>query len=95
VQGGSIVARSAGIYRGAEFIASFPIAVATDESSAPLVVRESLPAAVLNGIRVVVVDDDQSTRELLSEALGAIGAQVTTAACASDALNALPPPAQT
>ena len=47
------------------------------------------PAPRLDGVHVLVVDDDLSTRELLTEALGTTGARVTVADSAPQALEQL------
>jgi CheY-like chemotaxis protein len=44
---------------------------------------------VLDGIRVLVVDDDAETRDLLSKALTRVGAHVTTAESARQAFEQL------
>jgi CheY-like chemotaxis protein len=43
----------------------------------------------INALRVLVVDDDTATRDLLAEVLDALGAEVRVAACAPDARRAL------
>lgn len=43
----------------------------------------------LEGLNVLLVDDDQDTRELLSEFLEQSGAHVVSASCAADGLAAL------
>lgn len=47
-------------------------------------------AGPLAGIRILAVDDDSNTRDMLAEALARAGAAVTVAASASDALERLP-----
>ena len=90
LQGGSIEAFSDGEGRGALFVIHFPIASATSaESPVPLIGRDVPPSFVLEGVRVLVVDDDASTRELLSEALGAAGARVISADSARQAFQLL------
>jgi signal transduction histidine kinase/ActR/RegA family two-component response regulator len=87
LHGGSIEARSDGLGRGARFIVRFPVAPAVsderlDESS---FVRHQ----PLDRLRVLVVDDDRDTRELLAEALTASGARVMTADSAREAFDRL------
>jgi CheY-like chemotaxis protein len=77
LHGGSIEAHSDGLKQGARFVVRLPL------NAAPPLARPVAPETPrptrLAGVRVLVVDDDQDTRELLSEALGASGAYVTTA----------------
>lgn len=90
LQEGSIEAFSDGQDRGALFVIHFPLAPGTSaESPVALIVRDVLPSAVLEGVRVLVVDDDPSTRELLNEALGGAGAHVISADSARQALQSL------
>jgi signal transduction histidine kinase/ActR/RegA family two-component response regulator len=86
LHGASIDARSDGPGRGAEFVIRFPAATALTEIS-PRATPVLTPR--LDGVRVLVVDDDPGTRELLTEALGAKGAQVTAADSARQALDLL------
>ena len=48
------------------------------------------PSVRLDGLHVLVVDDEADAREMLVKVLEAVGAHVTTAASASDALCMLP-----
>jgi signal transduction histidine kinase/ActR/RegA family two-component response regulator len=85
--GGSIEARSEGLHRGSSFIVRFPIAPALVATSPGA--SGTRPPSELDGVRVLVVDDDADTRELLSEALRASGARVTTADSAGQAFRRL------
>jgi signal transduction histidine kinase len=89
LHGGSIDAHSEGLNQGTEFRLHFPLAGTTDTAYVPLVMRQSVAPDSLNGVRVLVVDDDAGTRDLLSEALSATGTQVVLAPSASDALRIL------
>lgn len=89
LHGGSIEARSDGLNKGTEFRLHFPLAGTSEAASVPLVMRQSLSADSLNGVRVLVVDDDAGTRDLLNEALSATGTEVVLAPSASDALRIL------
>jgi CheY-like chemotaxis protein len=91
LHGGRIMAKSDGSGKGATFIMELPsMAVATaSTSTAPLAAFAALPTPRLDGVRVLVVDDDPNTRELLSEALGTTGARVKAADSARDALEQL------
>ena len=87
LHGGSVAARSEGANRGALFVVRFPAVAAQSETSGEAVGRPTSPP--LDGVRVLVVDDDAETRELLSQALGATGAKVTTAESAQQAFDQL------
>ncbi len=51
--------------------------------------RTALDPALLEGVRILVVDDDESARELLHAVLEYCGARVTTAGSASAAIATL------
>ena len=87
LHGGSVAARSEGANRGSLFVVSFPAAAAQPEGVVEAVARPMSPP--LDGVRVLVVDDDSETRDLLSQALGATGARVTTAESARQAFDQL------
>jgi signal transduction histidine kinase/ActR/RegA family two-component response regulator len=94
-QDGSIRAESAGIDRGATFTVRLKAApgsaVRTPASSAaaPAAIdhREANPA--LDGIRVLLVDDEEDSREMMASVLETCGATVVAAASAQEALRAL------
>lgn len=88
MHGGEIEAASDGPGQGACFTVRLPL---LDE---PLPVCEAIHAppaddVSLRGIRVLVVDDDDSTREMISVVIGGCGAQVRSAASAAEALELL------
>jgi signal transduction histidine kinase/CheY-like chemotaxis protein len=92
LHGGSVSAESDGEGRGATFKVVLPVqAVKPAEvfaerraASAPVP-----SAARLDGIRILVVDDEPEARELFASILETAGARVVTAASASDALAIL------
>ena len=89
LHGGTIDARSSGPNRGATFVLRFPLAVVgTSVPVAPLVAAP-VPPPRLHGVRVLVVDDDASTRDLLTEALRTTGALIRSADSARRALEVL------
>ena len=52
--------------------------------------RETLqPEPALNGVRVLLVEDDADTRDAIAAVLAACGAQVVAVGCGADALKAL------
>jgi CheY-like chemotaxis protein len=91
--GGSIHASSQGIGKGATFKVALPLlAVRRDHTRAD---RALLPAwsstssAILKDLRVLVIDDDEDARELLTLALTLSGAEVKNAASVRIALDIL------
>ena len=96
LHGGAVQATSAGPGQGATFTVTLPL---TDERparelEARWIVDTKLASsqlAGLNGVRVLVVDDETDVRELLRTILAQGGAQVTVAASAQEALEALKP----
>jgi signal transduction histidine kinase/ActR/RegA family two-component response regulator len=89
LQGGSIRADSAGAGKGSVFIAEFPLAIAFGPDAgagAHDTDAEVLAGTSLAAVRVMVVDDDAGSRELLRMLLQSAGATVDTAASADEAL---------
>jgi CheY-like chemotaxis protein len=94
--GGTVVAESEGEGRGATFTVDLPVrAVQIDDGPGPAAGRSAdlLPLGLtpvrLDGLRVLVVDDEADARRLLVKVLGESGALVTAVSCLSDALAAL------
>jgi CheY-like chemotaxis protein/nitrogen-specific signal transduction histidine kinase len=92
LHGGSIRAESEGAGHGATFVINLPLRVAktTGESSArPRASWESPPdrgeLRKLNGIKVLVVDDEPDAREVVNRFLTASGAESALAASAAEA----------
>jgi CheY-like chemotaxis protein len=93
LHGGSVVAESAGEGKGATFIVTLPLSIAQiPASSEPRVLPTgALPSgtARLDGVRVLVVDDDRDALDLASAILSTAGAVVKTCSSARAALDAL------
>ncbi len=98
--GGSVEAESPGPGKGATFVVRLPIRAVTsrgDEaalvddrpSSEPVPQAPQTAPARLDGLRVLVVDDDPDSLELLRTVLTSAGAQVTTASSAREAFERL------
>ena len=87
---GTVTAESDGPDRGATFTVRVPLAplrpTAPAGTDAATGVDRPPPLA---GIRVLVVDDDADTRDLVTAVLGQSGAEVLTAASAEEALDTL------
>jgi PAS domain S-box-containing protein len=83
---GAIAAESAGPGKGARFSISLPLL--EDEEAATDIgshAAESRPRT-LTGIRILIVDDDADSREILAEILAGFGAQASTAGSSREAL---------
>jgi signal transduction histidine kinase len=89
LHGGRIEARNNDDGRGAEFTVSFPLHVG--EMGESPAVPAALPpsSAPLDGLRVLVLDQDADGRDLLRTVLQQRGAAVQTAASVADALESL------
>ena len=91
LHGGSVRAESAGVGHGASFQVALPIPVLIE---APADRHASEPprdafAMRFNGQRILVVDDDAATRELLTQLFERTGASVETAGSARLALSTI------
>ena len=88
LHGGHIEAQSEGTDRGATFTVRFPLA-ARAQTPAELAPASTSRGVPLDGIRVLVVDDDGDTRDMLMMSLTASGAEVRTAGSAEETLHLL------
>jgi PAS domain S-box-containing protein len=94
LHGGTLEARSEGAGRGATFILQVPRSVVRslpadlDRDGAPVSAAKPLFPA-LNGVRVLMVDDDSGTREVTEAVLRSAGANVWAASSAPEARIAL------
>ena len=102
LHGGTIRAESDGDGQGATFTLSLPLAQtagATNGSGAPMVEtadaveaeepRSLARSTMLKGLRILIVDDEEDTRELVQEVLGRQGAEVRTSSSVAEALRTL------
>jgi CheY-like chemotaxis protein len=98
LHGGSISAESAGTNLGSRFVVRVPrVAVGLESSESPA--QASLPAARtpaspaidLKGVRILLVEDQWDSRELMAEILRQSGAEVTATGSAPEAMDALGP----
>src|SRR5215813_4688947 len=86
MHGGSVTADSEGEGKGAIFTVKLPVrAIYTAETERALGARGQTNS--LNGVWVIVVDDEANARELIMSVLESSGARVTAFASAEEALN--------
>jgi CheY-like chemotaxis protein len=95
LHGGTVRAESGGEGRGSTFTVTLPVAPVYMESEERVhpAARDTLPNYEcpdrLDGLRVLVVDDERDTLEMLRIGLTKCGAEVTTAGSAAEALEAV------
>jgi PAS domain S-box-containing protein len=97
LHGGTIRVQSGGQGQGSTFVVELPVVIMHEPESAATqepVQDEIVPNGVdqqalptLNGLHVLVVDDDRDSRELLTTLLSRSGASVTAAASVGEALE--------
>lgn len=96
LHGGTVHAESTGMGRGATFVVVLP-ALETEQLPAGEVASTAVGAApfpadglgVLQGVKVLLVDDGEDVREVVGSVLRDHGAEVSTAKTASEALRSL------
>ena len=91
LHGGTVLAESEGVGKGATFSASFPL---LSDRSGPITVMHSGEVHAselrsLDGLRVLLVDDELETREIISTVVRRTGAEVKSCTSAREALNEL------
>jgi len=100
MHGGLVRAQSDGADRGSTFTISLPISIgpAPAQTKEPRPARSAIPRSRtapalgqqrLDGLRVLVVDDEQDALEYMKRLLEGRGAEVMTAGSASEALRAI------
>jgi signal transduction histidine kinase/ActR/RegA family two-component response regulator len=87
--GGVISADSAGEGQGACFTVRLPASTAVGVLTHTESVNEADSRALLAGVSVLVVDDDQASRDVLTMSLEEAGARVRVSASARDAMDTL------
>jgi CheY-like chemotaxis protein len=99
LHGGTLSAASEGEGQGASFTMSIPVVAL--QTGLPTIVDSTAVAArnsksfgtqlpSLSGLRILAVDDEVDTRDMIRAVLEDVGANVLTAASAKEALEALP-----
>jgi len=90
-----VTAESEGVGKGSTFRITLPVRAlqlqTRDEDAAAVPPVESLAADIaLDRIRIMIVDDEAETRELLKIMLASHGAEVTVCSSGSEALTKIP-----
>ena len=86
LHGGSVTAESGGPSRGSEFRLRLPLATGTVEAARR---AEAGAPVTLRGVAILLVDDNDDGRDMLSTALREYGARVTSVGTAGEALDLL------
>lgn len=96
MHGGTVHAESLGEGKGATFIVNLPLKTVPVEANVPQQVSQTVDneqllenSRILDGLQLLVVDDEADARELLVTLLEQCGAQVTAVSSANEALKAL------
>jgi PAS domain S-box-containing protein len=94
LHGGSIHAKSFGEGKGATFTVHLPLAITRHPPKARVhptsgESHEAVPIPRLDGVRVLIVDDEPDARELIGNVLESYGASVKTARSGVEALELL------
>jgi PAS domain S-box-containing protein len=89
LHGGSVGVESPGVGRGSTFTVQLPAQPAEVRAGRSAAASTSAEPAALEGIRVLVVDDDADAREIVVRAVTDAGAAATAVASAEDALALL------
>jgi PAS domain S-box-containing protein len=94
LHGGNVFAKSAGIDKGATFSVMVPRAAVSPQTSGPTRrdgrgERSERAIPALDGISILVVDDDEDSRVMVAKTLEKAGGRVTKAGGADEALRAV------
>jgi signal transduction histidine kinase/ActR/RegA family two-component response regulator len=90
LHGGTVSAQSDGLNKGATFSATFPlIAERAEPAAVTPAVDCSTDNQTLDGLRVLLVDDEAEAREIISTVITRTGGEVRTCKSASEGLSKL------
>jgi CheY-like chemotaxis protein len=89
LHGGAVRADSEGPGRGAQFTVTLPLTAGDRRASDP---AQAAPGEhiALDGVRILLVDDDETVQEMVARALELHGATVVSASSGAEALRVLP-----
>jgi CheY-like chemotaxis protein len=87
LHGGTVSAQSEGIGKGSTFTVTFPLPAVLERFPEEPKMKDRESRQRLHGIRVLVVEDEPDTREMIALALQRFGASVAQAGSASEALR--------
>ena len=88
---GSVEVESEGEDRGATFTVMLPIAATTRAADNEFLLAENVPPAsakIFDGVRILVVDDEADSRDLISTLLTRCGSEVRCSESAAEAIRA-------
>jgi PAS domain S-box-containing protein len=86
LHGGEVRAESSGLNQGASFIVTLPLLPPDFKTRPERTGTAHFEATSLTGLKILIVDDDPDSREILTEILSERGAVVAVASSASDAM---------
>ena len=89
LHGGTVAAESPGIGHGSTFLIHLPKLVTVAAEPVLEATKQEPPAADLAGLHVVVLDDDEAIREILSLFLEGRGARVSSVNTVAEAMKAI------
>ena len=89
LHGGTVGVASEGTGKGATFSVRLPVGTHPQASDAPGEAEASAPRASLQGLRLLLVEDDPDTREVLSALLRDVGVRVVAVDSVEAALKAI------
>jgi len=89
LHGGTVSAQSDGVNKGATFSTTFPLLADRSEAVALAQNGETYEFRSLDGLRVLIVDDEPEAREIISTVIMRTGAEVTACTTATEALAKL------
>ena len=89
LHGGSITAESEGAGRGATFTVMLPLHVESGDARKPVIAAGDRRQR-LHAMRVLLVEDDETTRKLFDTLLRSFGAEVMVSSSAAEARHAIP-----
>jgi signal transduction histidine kinase/ActR/RegA family two-component response regulator len=92
LHGGTVCAHSAGVGQGARFVVRLPVRGSWKSNGAPESAGLPTPSANLDGLSILVVDDEPDARTVVAETLKLEGARVTITDSALSALEKLQEP---